>query len=115
MVEQEKLRSMRKCLADFGIVTQFLAPIKVNDQYLTNLLLKINAKLDGMNSLLHVEDTPSIPLISKVLIIILGMYVSHGSPGHSDRPYIADLVSSWQWPLISKHRALCTPNHQSLR
>ncbi|XP_078152182.1 protein argonaute 4A-like isoform X2 [Carex rostrata] len=95
----------RKCLADFGIVTQCLAPIKVNDQYLTNLLLKINAKLDGMNSLLQVEDIPSIPLVSKVPTIILGMDVSHGSPGQSDRPSIAAVVSSRQWPLISKYRA----------
>ena len=35
----------RKCLSDFGIFTQCLAPTKVNDQYLTNLLLKINAKV----------------------------------------------------------------------
>ncbi|KAJ4787293.1 Argonaute family protein [Rhynchospora pubera] len=95
----------RKCLADFGIVTQCLAPSKVNDQYLTNLLLKINAKLGGMNSLLQVEDVPSIPLISRVPTIILGMDVSHGSPGQADRPSIAAVVSSRQWPLISKYRA----------
>jgi eukaryotic translation initiation factor 2C len=39
----------KKCLAgEFGIVTQCVAPssrVRVNDQYLTNLLLKINAKV----------------------------------------------------------------------
>ncbi|KAK6164049.1 hypothetical protein DH2020_000913 [Rehmannia glutinosa] len=35
----------RKNLSDFGVVTQCLAPQRVNDQYLTNLLLKINAKV----------------------------------------------------------------------
>lgn len=35
----------KKNLADFGIVTQCIAPMKVNDQYLTNVLLKINAKV----------------------------------------------------------------------
>jgi hypothetical protein len=35
----------RKCLADFGIVTQCLAPTRVNDNYLNNVLLKINAKV----------------------------------------------------------------------
>jgi eukaryotic translation initiation factor 2C len=35
----------RKCLAEFGIVTQCVAPTRVNDQYLTNVLLKINAKV----------------------------------------------------------------------
>jgi eukaryotic translation initiation factor 2C len=35
----------KKCLADYGIVTQCIAPTRVNDQYLTNVLLKINAKV----------------------------------------------------------------------
>lgn len=35
----------RKNLAEFGIVTQCIAPTRVNDQYITNVLLKINAKV----------------------------------------------------------------------
>ncbi|KAF0891619.1 hypothetical protein E2562_010604 [Oryza meyeriana var. granulata] len=95
----------RKCLAEFGIVTQCLAPQRVNDQYLLNVLLKINAKLGGINSLLQIEASPAIPLVSKTPTIILGMDVSHGQPGQSDRPSIAAVVSSRQWPLISKYRA----------
>lgn len=95
----------RKNLADHGIVTQCLAPGRVNDQYLTNLLLKINAKLGGLNSMLAVEISPSIPMVSKVPTIILGMDVSHGSPGQSDVPSIAAVVSSRQWPSISRYRA----------
>ncbi|KAF8403535.1 hypothetical protein HHK36_011639 [Tetracentron sinense] len=95
----------RKNLAEFGIVTQCIAPTRVNDQYLTNVLLKINAKLGGMNSFLAVEQSPSIPLVSKMPTIILGMDVSHGSPGQSDVPSIAAVVSSRQWPLISRYRA----------
>ncbi|KAK9280647.1 hypothetical protein L1049_014343 [Liquidambar formosana] len=95
----------RKNLAEYGIVTQCIAPTRVNDQYLTNVLLKINAKLGGLNSLLAVEQSPSIPLVSKVPTIILGMDVSHGSPGQSDVPSIAAVVSSRQWPLISRYRA----------
>ncbi|GMH12548.1 hypothetical protein Nepgr_014389 [Nepenthes gracilis] len=95
----------KKNLSDFGIVTQCMAPTRVNDQYLTNVLLKINAKLGGLNSILAVEHSPSIPLVSKVPTIILGMDVSHGSPGHSDVPSIAAVVSSRQWPLISRYRA----------
>jgi eukaryotic translation initiation factor 2C len=46
-------------------------------------------QLGGMNSLLQIEASPSIPHVSKVPTIILGMDVSHGQPGQSDRPSIA--------------------------
>ncbi|KAK1280073.1 Protein argonaute 4B [Acorus gramineus] len=95
----------KKNLAEFGIVTQCIAPMKVNDQYLTNVLLKINAKLGGMNSLLSIEQSHNLGVVSKAPTIILGMDVSHGSPGQSDIPSIAAVVSSRQWPLISKYRA----------
>ncbi|CAA0813181.1 Protein argonaute 4 [Striga hermonthica] len=95
----------RKNLSDFGVVTQCLSPGRVNDQYLTNLLLKINAKLGGLNSMLAAELSPSIPVISKSPTLILGMDVSHGSPAQSDIPSIAAVVSSRQWPSISRYRA----------
>jgi eukaryotic translation initiation factor 2C len=41
-----------------------------------------------MNSLLQIETYPTIPLVSKVSTIILGMDVSHGSLGHSEVPSI---------------------------
>ncbi|KAL1204266.1 Protein argonaute 9 [Cardamine amara subsp. amara] len=95
----------KKNLSDLGIVTQCIAPTRVNDQYLTNVLLKINAKLGGLNSLLALERSPAMPSVTKVPTIIVGMDVSHGSPGMSDIPSIAAVVSSRQWPLISKYRA----------
>jgi hypothetical protein len=49
----------------------------------------ISNQLGGMNSLLQIETSPAIPLVSKVPTIILGMDVSHGSPGQSDVPSIA--------------------------
>jgi eukaryotic translation initiation factor 2C len=55
--------------------------------------------------MLAVEHSPSIPLVSKVPTIIIGMDVSHGSPGQSDVPSIAAVVSSRHWPLISRYRA----------
>ncbi|XP_022728605.1 protein argonaute 4-like [Durio zibethinus] len=108
----------RKNLADSGIVTQCMAPTKFTDQYLTNLLLKINAKLGGLNSMLTIQQprpfpvvsrvpTPSsmIPVVSRVPTMILGMDVSHGSPGQSDVPSIAAVVNSRQWPSIYRYRA----------
>lgn len=111
----------KKNLTEYGIVTQCMAPVRQpNDQYLTNCLLKINAKvisvflfflctnrsfcflytisdaytlqLGGLNSMLSVERTPAFTVISKVPTIILGMDVSHGSPGQSDVPSIAAVI-----------------------
>ncbi|RHN51302.1 putative post-transcriptional gene silencing PAZ-Argonaute family protein [Medicago truncatula] len=95
----------KKNLAEEGIITQCIVPSKVNDQYLTNVLLKINAKLDGINSFLGIEHARSMPIVSREPTLILGMDVSHGSPGQSEIPSIAAVVSSRQWPLISKYRA----------
>ena len=39
--------------------------------------------------MLAIEHSPSIPVVSKAPTIILGMDVSHGSPGQSDVPSIA--------------------------
>ncbi|KAI9075853.1 hypothetical protein K1719_042220 [Acacia pycnantha] len=89
-----------------GVVTQCIAPTKMNDQYFTNVLLKINVKLGGMNSFLEIERSLSIPMVSQVPTLILGMDVSHGSPGRSDVPSIAAVVSSRHWPQISRYRAL---------
>ncbi|KAA8516309.1 hypothetical protein F0562_016602 [Nyssa sinensis] len=95
----------RKNLVDFGIFNQCLAPTRVNEQYLMNVLLKINAKLGGLNSLLSVEPSRSIPVVSDNPTMIFGMDVSHGSPGRSNVPSIAAVVSSRHWPLISRYRA----------
>ncbi|KAL5581782.1 hypothetical protein UlMin_014224 [Ulmus minor] len=95
----------KKNLCDFGIFTQCIAPYKINDQYLTNVLLKINSKLGGINSLLAIEHFSCVPLIKDTPTMILGMDVSHGSPGRSDIPSIAAVVGSRYWPLISRYRA----------
>ncbi|KFK28673.1 hypothetical protein AALP_AA7G031700 [Arabis alpina] len=98
----------KKILVESGIVNQCVAPLanaNVNDQYLTNVLLKINAKLGGLNSVLAIERSRSMPLVMRVPTIIIGMDVSHGSPGQSAVPSIAAVVSSREWPLISKYRA----------
>lgn len=86
--------------------------------------------------MLSVEHSPSIPMVSKVPTILIGMDVSHGSPGQTSIPSIAavcsglqctlnvfyiccigskyivifcipnnQVVSSRQWPLISRYRA----------
>ncbi|KAK4397822.1 protein argonaute 16 [Sesamum angolense] len=64
-----------------------------------------NNKLGGTNSLLAIEHSRRIPLITDKPTMILGMDVSHGSPGRSDIPSIAAVVGSRSWPLISRYRA----------
>ncbi|CAA7049468.1 unnamed protein product [Microthlaspi erraticum] len=93
------------CLTGAGINTQCICPKKMNDQYFTNVLLKINSKLGGINSLLGIEYSCNIPLINKIPTLILGMDVSHGSPGCSDVPSVAAVVGSTCWPKISRYRA----------
>ncbi|XP_057740880.1 protein argonaute 16 [Arachis stenosperma] len=95
----------KKCLSDFGVVTQCICPLKITDQYLTNVLLKINSKLGGVNSLLAIEHSGHLPLIKDTPTMILGMDVSHGPPGQSNLPSIAAVAGSRCWPLISRYRA----------
>ncbi|ESQ42126.1 hypothetical protein EUTSA_v10015501mg [Eutrema salsugineum] len=96
----------KRTLIEDGIKNQCIAPPNiVKDQYLTNVLLKINAKLGGLNSELAIERSLGIPAVMRVPTIIIGMDVSHGSPGQSDVPSISAVVSSREWPLISKYKA----------
>ncbi|KMZ69032.1 Protein argonaute 16 [Zostera marina] len=95
----------KKNLHEVGIVTQCIAPKKITDQYLTNVLLKINSKLGGINSLLEIEHLRGIPHVTNVPTLILGMDVSHSPPGRADIPSIAAVVGSRCWPLISRYRA----------
>ncbi|KAF6146516.1 hypothetical protein GIB67_042371 [Kingdonia uniflora] len=71
---------------------KLVEPTRVNDQYLTNILLKINGNLSGLNSMLTTEHGLNIPVISKAPAIMLGMDVSHGSPGQSDVPSISAVI-----------------------
>ncbi|KAL0751276.1 hypothetical protein Bca101_033279 [Brassica carinata] len=59
--------------------------------------------LGGINSLLGVECSSSIPLINKIPTLIMGMDVSHGSPGRADVPSVAAvlLYSYFACPLFA--------------
>lgn len=96
----------RICETRVGIITQCIVPPRpLKDQYLTNVALKINAKLGGYNSLLSMEAKRQMPRISSVPTIIFGLDVSHGSPGDADSPSIAAVVASRGWPRISQYAA----------
>ncbi|KAH9616772.1 hypothetical protein KSS87_014538 [Heliosperma pusillum] len=95
-----KMRS----LCDFGLLTQCVSPVKITERYLTNVLLKINTKLGGINSLLTTEKPSCLPHVTDFPTMIVGMDVSHGPPGLVNRPSIAAVVGSLSWPLISRYR-----------
>ncbi|KAH0703191.1 hypothetical protein KY285_017469 [Solanum tuberosum] len=95
----------KKCLMTFGIRNQCIAKNKVDETYLANVMLKINAKLGGLNSMLSAEVSQTIPLVSKVPTMILAMGVTHAPSSRSDLPSVAAVVGSRQWPMISYYRA----------
>lgn len=53
------------------------------------MLTPSSCQLGGVSSMLAGELHPTIPVVSKIPTLILGMDVSHGSPGQSDIPSIA--------------------------
>lgn len=78
-----------------GVISQcMIKPRQFNPQYLWNLVLKINQKMEGFNS----------PLTSKITsclggapTIIFGIDVSHGSIGENF-PSVAAVVATKNWP-----------------
>merc|ERR1719309_1964499 len=77
-----------------GLATQCIKSKNVNRttaQMLSNLCLKINAKLGGINTILAPENRPSI---FKEPVIFLGATVTHPPAGDNKKPSIAALVAS---------------------
>jgi len=77
-----------------GLATQCIKAKNVTRttaQMLSNLCLKINAKLGGVNTILVPENRPSI---FKEPVIFLGATVTHPPAGDNKKPSIAALVAS---------------------
>ncbi|KAL6558814.1 hypothetical protein OROMI_019164 [Orobanche minor] len=97
---------MRKTLLEVGITTQCVATpntSKAPPNYIRNLLLKINAKLFGLNWVLGFEIPKFMqPLcICEVNTFIIGLGLCH-APG---KPSIAAAVGSISWPNASRYIA----------
>ncbi|KAL6559347.1 hypothetical protein OROGR_004464 [Orobanche gracilis] len=84
----------RKTIIEFGILDQCISSSKIDEHYIMNILLKINAKLGGLNHTISSELTRTIPLVSKIPTMILGMEVSHAPSGRTNAPSIASVVAS---------------------
>ncbi|VAH24068.1 unnamed protein product [Triticum turgidum subsp. durum] len=96
----------KKCLADFGIVTQCLAPQRVNDQYLSNLLLKINdpSSVDSTHCF-KLKQPVQYPLWGRCLLSSWAWMSRMVNLANLTGLPLLRVVSSREWPLISKYRA----------
>ncbi|XP_075557125.1 protein argonaute-2-like isoform X2 [Dermacentor variabilis] len=88
-----------------GIRTQCIKELnmtrKCNPALITNLCLKINAKLGGTNNGLLSQEKPAI---FKDPLIIIGADVTHPAPGDRVKPSIAACVGSMD-PIPSRYQA----------
>ncbi|KAG2753631.1 Piwi-domain-containing protein [Suillus brevipes Sb2] len=89
----------RICDVELGVHTIHMLTDKVvgkdankQDQYFSNVALKLNTKLGGIN---HVLDSDSLRWLTKAKTMIVGMDVTHPGPGSIEgTPSIAAVVAS---------------------
>ncbi|XP_076896843.1 protein argonaute 1-like [Bidens hawaiensis] len=102
------------CETDLGIVSQCCLTknvFRLTKQYLSNIVLKINVKVGGRNTVLVDAVSGHIPNITDVPTIIFGADVTHPQSRDDSSPSIAAVVASNDWPEITKYVGLvCAQN-----
>ncbi|XP_055805011.1 protein argonaute 2-like [Solanum dulcamara] len=93
-----------------GIVTQCCLSSNANkrqDQFFSNLCMKINAKLGGSNMEL-MESLPNFTSVDNVMFI--GADVNHPGARNDDKcPSIAAVVATINWPAANRYAARVRP------
>ncbi|CAI9090478.1 OLC1v1025256C2 [Oldenlandia corymbosa var. corymbosa] len=92
-----------------GVVTQCSLSThasKAQDQYLTNLCLKINAKVGGSNIELN-EQLPNF--VNEDNVMFIGADVNHPAAQNSTCPSIAAVVGTINWPATNRYAARIQP------
>ncbi|XP_062027323.1 protein argonaute 1-like isoform X2 [Rosa rugosa] len=106
----------RICETELGLVSQCCLTqhvFKMDKQYLANIVLKINVKVGGRNTVLVDAISRRIPLVSNRPTIIFGAGMTHPHPGENSSPSIAAVVASQDWPEITKYAGLvCAQAHR---
>ncbi|KAM3207425.1 hypothetical protein ACQJBY_062575 [Aegilops geniculata] len=103
----------RICETDIGLVSQcclakHVLPMK--PRFLTNIALKINAKVGGRNTVLVDAVERNLPRVGNTPTIIFGADVSHPRPGEGPySPSIAAVVASQDWPEVTKYAGSVRP------
>lgn len=86
--------------SEFGVVSQCMLAKHINKcspQYIANILLKVNVKLGGRNTIVN----GPLPKASDIPTIIFGADVTHPSPSDKSQPSIAAVVASMDRYAIS--------------
>eukprot|EP01018_Ginkgo_biloba_P035318 Gb_34718 [translate_table: standard] len=99
----------RVCELELGVWSQCCLADHVRKskpEYIANVILKINAKLGGQNSLLADEQQNRLPLISEVPSLIIGADISHARVGDGNSPSICAVAASMDWPCFSRYEAI---------
>jgi eukaryotic translation initiation factor 2C len=96
----------------FGVRTQCITARNVkraNNQLIGNVLLKMNAKLNGVNNICKNPDGTS--LLAKPTMI-MGADVTHPAPGDNSRPSIAAVVASMNATATVYHSEIRVQAHR---
>ena len=96
----------------FGVRTQCITARNVkraNNQLINNILLKVNAKLNGVNNI--VKNPDGTPMLVKPTMII-GADVTHPAPGDNSRPSIAAVCASMNASATIYHSEIRVQAHR---